>query len=64
MTLLTGEKFAPIPISIGEVRFEEAVQYRALSYTWAEEDGDASLLQKIDCDGSTVRVTNDCEAAL
>jgi Heterokaryon incompatibility protein (HET) len=64
LILRPGEKFTPIRISLHEVRFEDAPQYEALSYTWATEDGDASLSQKIDCEGSTIRITKTCEAAL
>jgi hypothetical protein len=40
--------------------------YEALSYTWASEDGDASLSASIRClgTGCTVAITRSCEGAL
>jgi hypothetical protein len=40
--------------------------YDALSYTWADETGDAKRSREIRCvdDGSVIRITTNCEAAI
>lgn len=64
LILHPGQKLAPVHIGLHEVRFGDQTRYEALSYTWATEDGDASLSQEIYCDGSIIRITKSCEAAL
>ena len=54
LILHPGERLAPIHISLREVHFKDAPQYEALSYTWATEDGDASLSQNVYCNGFTI----------
>lgn len=38
--------------------------YEAVSYTWATEDGDDSKTQEVHIDGSVLKVTQNCHAAL
>ena len=53
-----------IRISLSITQLEHAPEYEALSYTWANDDGDASLSQSVDCRGSSIAVTENCLAAL
>ncbi|ORY10634.1 heterokaryon incompatibility protein-domain-containing protein [Clohesyomyces aquaticus] len=62
--LQPGEFEDPIRVHIVHANLLDDPQYEALSYTWATEDGDASLSRELDCKGKTVAITRNCEAAL
>lgn len=57
-----------VHVTLSEVQLSEPVpetlQYEALSYCWATEDGDDSRSQVIYCDGAQILITKNCEAAL
>lgn len=54
----------PIRISLREASLDASVNFAALSYTWATEDGDCSLSKHVECDGSIIKTTANCDAAL
>ncbi|KAL7930729.1 heterokaryon incompatibility domain-containing protein [Trichoderma chlorosporum] len=54
----------PIKVSLQEVSIDDSPNFGALSYTWATEDGATSLSRELLCDGASLRVTENCEAAL
>ncbi|KUJ21868.1 HET-domain-containing protein [Mollisia scopiformis] len=64
ITLYAGEGSSPLRTSLREVRSLESAEYEALSYTWASEDGDASLSASIICDDFRMKVTKNCATAL
>jgi hypothetical protein len=53
-----------IECCLSHTPLHEAPAYEALSYTWADEDGDSSLSSKIILDGFPFLVTRNLEAAL
>jgi hypothetical protein len=65
VVLLPGEPADPIRCEIVHVNLDDDPIYDAVSYTWATEDGDASLSQTIQCvRGGFVSVTVNCDAVL
>jgi hypothetical protein len=64
LVLHSGEKSSPIRISLREVGSTDESEYEALSYTWATEDGDATLSSVISCNGAHIGITKNCENAL
>ena len=53
-----------IRCSLSHTTLYEAPAYEALSYTWADEEGNSSLCSKIILDGFPLLVTRNLEAAL
>lgn len=49
---------------ITTVNLADQPSYEAVSYTWANSNGDVSLTSSIQCRGATVAITKNCEAAL
>ncbi|KAK3370997.1 heterokaryon incompatibility protein-domain-containing protein [Lasiosphaeria ovina] len=45
-------------------RIQDQLDYEALSYTWADESGNAAKDREIDLGGFSLKVTANCEAAL
>jgi len=65
LILHPGEFESPIQIDLGQVEGVDDLQYEALSYTWATEDGDSRQSSQITCqNGKTLLVTKNCELAL
>jgi len=64
LTLLPGDREAPVQITIAEVRSRDDPLYEALSHTWATEDGDCKRSRQIRCNGARIWVTKNCELAL
>jgi hypothetical protein len=64
LTLHPGEGSSPLSITLSEVQFEQKPQFDALSYTWATQDGDATLSSSIFCSGGRISTSKNCEAAL
>lgn len=64
--LHTGDSYhqLPIEISLREFPIDALPSFGALSYTWATEDGLASLSQELLCGGASIKITKNCEAAL
>ncbi|KAJ4861390.1 heterokaryon incompatibility protein (HET) domain-containing protein [Trichoderma breve] len=54
----------PIKVSLQEFPVNACPSFGALSYTWATEDGAASLSRELLCNGASLRITENCEAAL
>jgi hypothetical protein len=70
LCLYPGEFHEPIRCDLLHANLDDDIEYEALSYTWASEDGDASLSQCIECayigeeETSTLPVTLSCASAL
>ncbi|KAF2025617.1 hypothetical protein EK21DRAFT_76014 [Setomelanomma holmii] len=63
--LLPGEPDDPLRCEIIHVNLEDEPEFEAVSYTWAGEDGDASLSHSIDCgNNNLVPITVNCQAVL
>lgn len=62
--LLPGQPSDDISIEITHVNLTDNPVYEALSYSWATQDGDASLSQTVYCRGRSMAITRNCEAAL
>ncbi|PVI06628.1 HET-domain-containing protein [Periconia macrospinosa] len=62
--LFPGQQSEDIFVDIVHVNLSDHPVYEAVSYSWATEDGDASLSQTIYCRGRSILVTKHCEAAL
>ena len=64
--LLPGALHDPIRCEITHVNLEDNPEYDAVSYTWADEDGDDSLSRNINISNGLcfVPVTINCEATL
>lgn len=63
--LRAGQLSDPVKCDIVHVNLEDKPVYDAVSYTWATENGDASLSKLIHVsDGGSVKVTANCEAVL
>lgn len=54
----------PLEASIREVSINDHPSFGALSYTWATESGCVSLSRELVCDGESIKITQNCEAAL
>ncbi|RFU77969.1 het-domain-containing [Trichoderma arundinaceum] len=54
----------PIKVSLCEFPIDALPEFGALSYTWATEDGLASLSRELLCEGASIKITENCEAAL
>jgi hypothetical protein len=60
-----GEPSEPVVCDIIHVNLKNRPEYEAVSYTWAAQDGNTRQSQNIRVlDGSTIKVTDNCEAAL
>jgi len=70
LCLYPGEFHDPIRCDLLHTNLDDDIEYEALSYTWASEDGDASLSQRIHCayfgeeHTSILPVTLSCASAL
>ena len=64
LVLIPGEMDSPIQTYLAEYRLQENPPYEAVSYTWANEEGDCSLSSQIRCDDARLWVTKNCELAL
>lgn len=70
ITLNPGSVHDPIRCDIFHVPFGLGIQYESLSYTWADEHGDAQLSERIECaylEETQYRpfmITKNCAAAL
>ncbi len=70
LCLYPGEFHEPIRCDLFHVNLDDDIEYEALSYTWATEDGDASLSQRVSCayvgdqETSILPVTLSCASAL
>ena len=63
--LLPGEPTDPLQCEIIHVNLEDHPDYEAVSYTWASEDGDASLSRSIRCGHNRyIPITANCAAVL
>jgi hypothetical protein len=64
LVLIPGEMDSPIQTYLAEFRLQENPPYEAVSYTWANEEGDCSLSSQIRCGDARLWVTKNCELAL
>ncbi|KAH6878208.1 heterokaryon incompatibility protein-domain-containing protein [Alternaria rosae] len=70
LCLYPGEFHEHIRCDLLHTNLDDDIEYEALSYTWASEDGDASLSQRIHCayigeeETSILPVTLSCASAL
>jgi hypothetical protein len=64
LVLMPGEMDSPIRTYLAEYRLQENPWYEAVSYTWANEEGDCSLSSQIKCGDARLWVTKNCELAL
>lgn len=55
---------SPLRASLRELSLDSGAPFFALSYTWASEDGDSSLSKVVECDGASIKITANCNAAL
>lgn len=63
--LLPGEPQDPLCCELVHVNLDDDPVYDAVSYTWANEDGDASLSSTIHCRGEGfLPITVNCDAVL
>jgi len=63
--LLSGHSEDPLRCDIVHVNLDDDPVYDAVSYTWATEDGDASLCKAVRCvRGGIIAVTANCHAVL
>lgn len=63
--LLPGDSDNPLQCEIIHVNLEDEPYYEAVSYTWAGEDGDASLSRSIHCGSNRViPITANCDTVL
>jgi len=62
--LLPGDKYEKIACRILHVNLANAPAFEAVSYTWADLDGDTSLSCEIYCSGKTIAVTKNCASVL
>ncbi|KAH8900484.1 HET-domain-containing protein [Thozetella sp. PMI_491] len=66
LTIHAGSEDDPLCGDLREVNLLNRPKYDALSYTWADESGDARRTKQILCmnDESTIRVTKNCYTAM
>jgi hypothetical protein len=66
LVLEAGKPGDPLRCGLEHVNLQQGPIYEALSYTWADANGDDSLCKKISCgnNGTTIAITANCEAAL
>jgi hypothetical protein len=64
LRLLPGNYSDDIHCQLFQADLETDPEYEAVSYTWADDTGDASLSQKIWISGNSLMVTANCERAL
>jgi hypothetical protein len=53
-----------VVVDLVHVNIRDHPSYEAISYSWATQEGDASLSQTVLCHGGIIPVTKTCEAAL
>jgi hypothetical protein len=54
----------PIEVSLREFPIDALPNFGALSYAWSTDDEPASLSGELLCDGASIMITKNCEAAL
>ncbi|KAF1933816.1 HET-domain-containing protein [Didymella exigua CBS 183.55] len=64
IVLFAGEPSDDLSCDITTVNLADRPSYEAVSYTWANSRGHVSLTSEIRCGGSTIAITENCEAAL
>lgn len=65
IVLYPGEPADELHCEIIHVNLDDEPDYEAVSYTWASDDGDASLSRTIYCGNSAcIPITTSCDAAL
>jgi len=65
ISLLPGDPDDVLRCEIAHVNLEDDPVYDAVSYTWATEDGDASLSSTIECiQGGFIPITRNCDIVL
>lgn len=64
IVLWAGSYSSPIRCSIEHVSLQQKLDYCAISYTWATEDGDDRKSEQVEIDGTILHVTKNCHAAL
>ncbi|XPS94541.1 hypothetical protein M3J09_003852 [Ascochyta lentis] len=62
--LFAGGFLDDLNCKIVHVNLADNPVYEAISYTWADSEGDLALSQKISCSGKIIPITKNCEAAL
>jgi hypothetical protein len=62
--ILPGKRFDELQCRIKHVNLVTASAFEAVSYTWADLSGDASLSCTIFCSGKQIPITKNCEAVL
>ena len=63
--ILPGESTDTIRCEIVHVNLDDSPVYDAVSYTWATEDGDASLLKTVQIvQSGSISITANCDAVL
>ncbi|KZM19703.1 uncharacterized protein EKO05_0004039 [Ascochyta rabiei] len=64
VVLFAGGFLDDLSCKIVHVNLADNPVYEAISYTWADSEGDLALSQKISCSGKIIPITKNCEAAL
>jgi hypothetical protein len=64
IVLFAGEPKDDLCCDIITVNLADQPSYEAVSYTWADAQGDISLTSNIRCGNTAIAVTKNCEAAL
>lgn len=68
LVIPAGSFSDPLHGEVITAKFSEidSLEYEALSYTWADETGDSERMSEFLCDedGSIIRITKNCEAAI
>lgn len=64
IVLYAGEWVDDLICEIVVVNLMDRPAYEAVSYTWADADGDLSMSSNVICRGKTIPITKNCDAAL
>lgn len=64
IVLYPGEPLDELFCDLVTANLADRPSYEAVSYTWANSQGDASLTSEVRCRGSTIAITKNCESAL
>ncbi|KAH7079052.1 heterokaryon incompatibility protein-domain-containing protein [Paraphoma chrysanthemicola] len=66
LVLRAGQSDDPLSCDLEHVNLQQGPIYEALSYTWADANGDDALSHSIQCgkDGELIAITRNCDEAL
>jgi hypothetical protein len=64
ISLLRGQYHDPVVCQVYSADLDENPSFEAVSYTWGDEQGDASLSAIIHCPHDALKITKNCENVL